>query len=114
MLPKPARLHTLYICVDFLSETIECSHSIAKARRYLPRLIREAESGHGTELTRRGESVAVLIGRRWFDRIDSRRPNFVDACRDFATDIDFTELGLDPDELFGNLRERMPGRGLQS
>ena len=41
--------------------TITDRQSIAEARRNLPSLIREAESGKAVELTRRGEPVAVLI-----------------------------------------------------
>ena len=37
--------------------------SIAEARNNLPTLVREAESGKPVELSRRGESVAVLISR---------------------------------------------------
>jgi len=38
-------------------------HSIAEARSNLPDLIKKAEAGTAVELTRRGEPVAVLIGR---------------------------------------------------
>lgn len=43
------------------------AHSIADARARLPELVREAESGKAIELTRRGEPVAVLIGRKQYD-----------------------------------------------
>ncbi len=65
------------------------SHSIAEARRNLPRLIREAEDGKTVELTRRG---------------------FAGAHQDFARTFDIPELALDPDELFEGARDGMPGR----
>ena len=71
-------------------------HSIADARNNLPRLVREAESGKAVELTRRGEPVAVLIGRRQFDRLISRYRSFVDAYRDFSKEVDLAELAIDP------------------
>lgn len=85
-------------------------HSIAEARRNLPTLVRDAESGKAVELTRRGEPVAVLIGRREFERLTSGRRGFAHAWRDFAQSVDLAELALDPDELFGDARAEGTGR----
>ena len=86
------------------------SYPIAEARRNLPSLIREAEKGETVRLTRRGEPVAVLVGLRSFERLTGGRRRFTDALRDFATDTGASELALDPDELFGDLRDPEPGR----
>ena len=85
-------------------------HSIADARSNLPRLVREAESGKVVELTRRGEAVAVLIGRRQHERLIGRYRSFLDAYEDFTQDVDLIELGIDPDELFAGMRNRTRGR----
>ncbi len=88
-------------------------HSIAEARRNLPKLIRDAECGKTVELTRRGEPVAVLVGRRTFERLAAGRRGFADAYRDFAAVVDLSTLALDPDEVFGNTREKRPGRDVR-
>ena len=88
-------------------------HSISEARRNLPTLIREAENGKAVELTRRGEPVAMLIGRRLFERLASNRRGFIEAYRDFTNDVDLAELALDPDGLFGDVREETPGRDVR-
>ncbi len=85
-------------------------YSIAEARSNLPRLVREAERGKAVELTRRGEPVAVLIGRRQFERLTSRYRSFIEAYRDFSKEIDLAELKIDPDELFAGAREETQGR----
>ena len=85
-------------------------HSIAEARRNLPSLVREAENGKIVELTRRGETVAVLIGCREFERLSSQRRSFGDAYREFESSVEFAGLALDPDELFGEVREETAGR----
>lgn len=85
-------------------------HSIADARRNLPRLIREAENGKTVELTRRGEPVAVLVGHRHFKRLAGKRRGFAAAYREFLETTDLSELDLDPDELFEGVRDRSPGR----
>jgi prevent-host-death family protein len=85
-------------------------HSIAEARSSLPRLVREAESGKAVELTRRGEGVAVLIGRRQYDRLISRSRSFSEAWDAFASEVDLASLDIDPDEIFGGVRDKAPGR----
>ncbi len=98
--------------MHIMGKSVTDRHSIAEARRNLPSLIREAESGRTVELTRRGESVAVLIGRQRFERLALNRRSFVRAYRDFTEDIDLAELALDPDELFGDVRDETPGRDI--
>ena len=85
-------------------------HSIADARRNLPSLVREAENGKAVELTRRGEPVAVLLGRPAFERLTSGRRGFGDAYREFAKSVDLAGLALDPHELFADVREATTGR----
>ncbi|MEA2237149.1 MAG: hypothetical protein QOC81_1873 [Thermoanaerobaculia bacterium] len=86
-------------------------HSIAEARSSLPRLVREAESGKAVELTRRGEPVAVLIGRKQYDRLVSRSKRFSEAWDALAAEIGLGSLDIDPDEVFAGVRDQSPGRG---
>lgn len=88
-------------------------HSIAEARRNLPRLVREAERGKAVELTRRGEPVAVLIGCRQFERLVGRHRSFIDAYEEFAKEVDLLDLGIDPDELFAGARDETRGRDVR-
>jgi prevent-host-death family protein len=85
-------------------------HSIAEARNQLPRLVREAEAGKAVELTRRGEAVAVLIGRREYDRLAARARRFSEAWDAFTHEVDLQELDIDPDEIFARTRDKSPGR----
>ena len=85
-------------------------HSITEARRNLPRLIREAEYGKTVELTRRGETVAVLVGHRKFERLAAGRRSFTEAYREFKKTVDLEKLNLNPDEIFAGVRDTTPGR----
>ena len=85
-------------------------HSIAEARSNLPQLVRKAESGKVVELTRRGEGVAVLIGRRQYERLVSRSRRFSEAWDDFRREVDLAELSIDPDQVFADSRDDVPGR----
>ena len=84
--------------------------SIADARRNLPSLVREAESGGAVELTRRGEPVAALIGRRQYERLTSRLRGFTEAYGEFAREVDLEDLAIDPDEVFAGSRDKARGR----
>ena len=84
--------------------------SIAEARTNLPQLVREAESGEPIELTRRGKSVAVLIGRRQYERLAARSRRFSDAWDEFVREVDLSQLTIDPDEIFDEVRDKGPGR----
>ena len=85
-------------------------HSIAEARNSLPSLVRAAESGKAVELTRRGEPVAVLIGRRQYERLTMKYRGFSDTYGDFTREFDLEELAIDPDELFAGSRDEIHGR----
>jgi len=84
--------------------------SIAEARKSLPSLVREVESGQSVELTRRGEPVAVLIGRQQYVRLTSRHRKFSEAYGDFTRDISLKELAIDPEKVFAGARDETRGR----
>ena len=84
--------------------------SIADARKNLPELVRQAESGKPVELTRRGELVAVLVGRKEYDRLTAPARTFGDAWEKFSRTVDLREANIDPDEIFSDVRDDAPGR----
>lgn len=85
-------------------------HSITDARNNLPDLVRQAESGKPVELTRRGEPVAVLVGRRDYDRLTAPSRTFGEAWERFSDSVDLRQANIDPDEIFSDLRDSAPGR----
>ena len=85
-------------------------YSIAEARRNLPSLVRNVESGKVVELTRRGELVAVMVGSREFERLNLTKRKFDEAYREFTNVVGLAELGLDPDKVFSGLRHETAAR----
>jgi prevent-host-death family protein len=85
-------------------------NSIAEARSNLPNLIREAETGKIVELTRRGEPVAVLIGRKRYEQLTSRLRPFSEVWDEFTRKFPRGEVDINPDEIFRDVRDKDPGR----
>ncbi|HEX9940849.1 MAG TPA: type II toxin-antitoxin system Phd/YefM family antitoxin [Thermoanaerobaculia bacterium] len=85
-------------------------YSIAEARDNFTSVVHEAEKGTQVELTRRGKPVAVLIGAQDFERLSKGKPSFREAYEKFRREHDFTDLDIDPDEIFGDVRDPSPGR----
>ena len=71
------------------------------------------ERGKAMELTRRGEPVAVLVGRRQFERLVGRHHSFFEAYEDFRRDVDLAALAIDPDDLFAGTRDVTRGRDVR-
>jgi antitoxin Phd len=85
-------------------------YSIAEARDKLPGMVHEVESGTHVELTRRGKPVAVLMGFEEYGRLAQGRRDFWKAYEEFRREFDLAELDIDPDAVFGGVREASPGR----
>ena len=103
----------MYTWMNITGDGMADQHSIAEARRNLPRLVREAELGKTVRLTRRGKPVAVLLGHRSFERIVAGRRRFSEAYEEFTRTVDLSELDLDPAELLEGVRDTSSGRESQ-
>ena len=89
-------------------------YSIAEARDNFTSVVHEAEEGAQVELTRRGKPVAVLIGLDDFERLSqSKRRGFWAAYQEFRRTHDLVELDIDPDEIWGDVRDPSPGRDFE-
>jgi len=84
-------------------------YSIADARRNLPSLVDEAESGSEVQLTRRGRPVAVVVSVETYERLTAPRTKFAEAYRGFREKFPVSKAGLGPN-YFRALRDRSPGR----
>jgi len=85
-------------------------YSIAVARNNLAKIVREAEAGQEVALTRRGKSVAVLVGRGDYQRLVSGPKSFWEAYCVFRREVDLASLAIDPEAVFGGARDESPGR----
>lgn len=85
-------------------------YSIAEAKGNLDSLVQEAEKGTKVELTRGGKRVAVLVGAEDFERTSENAPDFWAAYERFRREHNLPELDINPDEIFGDVRDLSPGR----
>jgi antitoxin Phd len=86
-------------------------YSIADARKNLPTVIDQAESGAEVHLTRRGRPVAVVLSIEEYERLKTNRMTFSDAYSDFRKKFPEGTAGIGP-RYFRSLRDRGRGRKL--
>ena len=88
-------------------------YSIAEARDNFTSVVHEAEEGTKVELTRRGKPVAVLIGVEDFARMSTPKPSFWHLYQEYRRRHDLANLEIDPDEVWGDIRDSSPGRNFE-
>jgi prevent-host-death family protein len=89
-------------------------YSIAEARDNFTSVVHEAEGGTQVELTRRGKPVAVLVGVGDFERLSNKeKPSFWQAYQEFRRTHDLVAADIDPDEIWGDVRDPSPGRDFE-
>jgi prevent-host-death family protein len=88
-------------------------YSIAEARDNFTSMVHEAEEGAQVELTRRGKPVAVLIGVEDFERLSDTKKDFWEAYQEFRRRLDRANIEIDPDEIWGDVRDQSPGRDFE-
>jgi prevent-host-death family protein len=88
-------------------------YSIAEARDNFTSVVHEAEEGTKVELTRRGKPVAVLIGAEEFERMSNKKQGFWQAYQEFRRGLELADVEIDPDEVWGDVRDPSPGRDFE-
>lgn len=80
-------------------------YSITEARANFSAVVHEVEGGARVELTWRGKPVAVLLRLEEYARLAQGRRDFWEAYEEFRREYDLPELGIDPEEAFGGIRD---------
>ena len=87
------------------------SYSIAEARNQFAALVRDAEeSNQPVQVTRRGQAVAVILSAEEYGRLLANQPerDFWVAYEEWRQKWQVPELDLDPEEIWGDVREATP------
>ena len=83
-------------------------YSIAEARNHFTSIIRDAETSPPIEITRHGETVAVILSWQEYLRLSAKK-DFWDSYNSFRKVFDLSELMIESD-IFEELRDPSPGR----
>ena len=84
------------------------SYSIAEARNRFTSILRDAETGPPIEITRHGQTVAVILSWQEYLRLSAKK-DFWDSYNSFREVFDLSELAIEP-EAFDGVRDLSPGR----
>lgn len=82
-------------------------YSIAQARHNLAALVHDVERLGPVEVTRRGQTVAMLVAAEDYERLRGRGPSFWDALQRFRRDHALVDIDTG---FWNDLRDRSPGR----
>ena len=85
------------------------TYSIAEARDQFAALIRNAEENNQpVQVTRRGQPVAVILSAEEYTRLLANQPehNFWAAYQGWRQKWNVSELNIDPEEIWGDVREQ--------
>jgi prevent-host-death family protein len=88
-------------------------YSIASARDNLASIVHDLESIDSVEITRRGEPVAILLSKSHYDRLTACKTGFWEAYTQFIKEVNLVDLKIDPDDVFGNIRDQSAGREIK-
>ena len=87
------------------------SYSIAEARNQFAAIVRDAEeTNQPVKVTRRGQPVAVILSAEEYARLLSNQPkrDFWAAYQQWRQKWQVEELDLNPDEIWGDIRDKTP------
>jgi prevent-host-death family protein len=84
------------------------SYSIAEARNRFTSILRDAETSPPIEITRHGQTVAVILSWQEYLRLSAKK-DFWDSYNSFRELFDLSELAIEP-ETFDGVRDLSPGR----
>lgn len=88
----------------------QLQYEIAQAIASLSQIIQVAEAGNPVQITRQGEPVAVVLSMQEYQRLQYSRRNFGEAVREFRQFIEAEGIEIDPEEIYGDIRDKSLGR----
>jgi prevent-host-death family protein len=88
-------------------------YSVAEANSQFAAIIRQAERNGPVEITRRGSPVAVLVSLAEFEQLQANNhhhPDLFQTMMSWREESDVAALNINPDEIWGDIRDRSLGR----
>ena len=87
-------------------------YSIAELNSALAAIIRRVEKKGPVQITRRGKPIAILISLDEYQQLQTQTPrrNLWDAIQTWRAENDVAALNINPDEIWGDIRDKSPGR----
>ena len=82
-------------------------YSIVEAQNRFTSILRDAETSPPIEITRHGETVAVILSWQEYLRLTAKI-NFWDSYNSFRKVFDLVKLEIEPD-IFDGVRDPSPG-----
>lgn len=85
-------------------------YSVEQFPASLDKIIQDVEQGNPVQITRQGQQVAVILSTAEYERLLNKKSSFSSGLKKIREELVTEGLEIDPDEIWGNLRDRSPGR----
>lgn len=90
---------------------LEKTYSIAEARNQFAAIVRDAEeTNRPVQVTRREQPVAVILSAKEYAKFQTHKPkrDFWTAYLEWREKWDIDNLDIDPNDIWGDVRDRTP------
>lgn len=80
-------------------------YSVTEAEESFLDVLQDAKDNGHVELVQKGDPVAVLLSFSEYERLTRDRPDFREELHKFRRLLELENIDLDPDEIWGDLRD---------
>lgn len=85
-------------------------YSVEQIPGNLNKIIQDIQQGEPIQIMQQGKSIAVMISATEYERLLQEKNSFSSALNQFRAELVEEGIEINPDEVWGEVRSRLPGR----
>lgn len=85
-------------------------YSIEQIPGNLNKILQDIEQGEPIQIMQQGQQIAVILSAAKYQRLLKEKSSFSSALKEFREELIEEGIEIDPNEVWGDLRSRSPGR----
>ena len=85
-------------------------YSVEQIPVNINKILQDVEQGEPVQITRQGQQVAVILSTAEYARLLNKKSSFSLGLKKIREELIAEGIQIDPDEIWGDVRNRSPGR----
>ncbi|PSB35504.1 type II toxin-antitoxin system prevent-host-death family antitoxin [Chlorogloea sp. CCALA 695] len=73
------------------------------------KILQEVEQGEPIQISWQGKQVAVMLSASEYERLLTKQVGFWESVQQFRQEYEVEKADIDPDVVFGDVRDKSPG-----